>query len=135
MFSQVLSWRGTTRREARRRAGVLVFLSTLITLEIIFTLMICPVCHKTMVTKSVKGYNVDVCTTCEGMWTKDKILEELFKLKIQRGGRILSCPECKDQKMVKETSGNVEVDVCPACGRVWLDKNELTKLWFAYKPK
>ncbi len=40
----------------------------------------------------------------------------------------MKCPLCKDTEMNVETYEGVEIDVCPACGGVWLDKGELAKV-------
>ena len=37
------------------------------------------------------------------------------------------CPNCGEILQVRERSG-VEVDVCPVCRGVWLDRGELDKL-------
>jgi len=84
-----------------------------------------------MIPKNVRGYSVEVCPQCEGMWTKDKALEEMFSIRITKG-RVIQCPDC-NTPMMKEHIGNIELDICHSCGRVWLDKSELAKLWFSHK--
>ncbi len=39
----------------------------------------------------------------------------------------LLCPNCADVLMVLERAG-VEVDICPKCRGVWLDRGELEKI-------
>jgi Zn-finger nucleic acid-binding protein len=39
---------------------------------------------------------------------------------------ILKCPKCKTINMDKSTNQDgVTIDICPTCGGMWLDKNEL----------
>jgi len=39
----------------------------------------------------------------------------------------MRCPLC-DKEMNKETYENTEIDICPSCGGVWLDNDELEKI-------
>ena len=39
----------------------------------------------------------------------------------------MRCPLC-DKEMSKETYENTEIDICPSCGGVWLDKDELERI-------
>ena len=38
------------------------------------------------------------------------------------------CPRCSDEGLVPFELDGVEVDACAACGGVWLDAGEITKL-------
>ena len=38
------------------------------------------------------------------------------------------CPNCKTENLVTSESQNVQVDHCPRCRGVWLDRGELEKL-------
>ena len=38
------------------------------------------------------------------------------------------CPLCKDKELVMSARQNVEIDYCPACRGVWLDRGELDKI-------
>ena len=40
----------------------------------------------------------------------------------------MNCPNCDDQKLDERHSHGIEIDVCPKCGGVWLDRGELEKL-------
>lgn len=40
----------------------------------------------------------------------------------------MNCPLCIDRALVAHHRGGVEVDVCPHCKGVWLDRGELEKL-------
>lgn len=37
----------------------------------------------------------------------------------------MKCPKCENQEMMDFTFHDVEIDRCPHCSGVWLDKNEL----------
>lgn len=39
----------------------------------------------------------------------------------------MKCPNCNETLLMTERSG-VEIDYCPACRGVWLDKGELDKM-------
>lgn len=39
----------------------------------------------------------------------------------------MQCPTCK-QALIKENIKKVEIDRCPSCSGIWLDKGELNKL-------
>ncbi len=40
----------------------------------------------------------------------------------------MKCPVCKDVKLVMSEKKWVEIDYCPDCRGIWLDKGELEKL-------
>jgi hypothetical protein len=40
----------------------------------------------------------------------------------------MKCPQCKDQTLVMADRQGVEIDYCPACRGIWLDRGELDKL-------
>lgn len=40
----------------------------------------------------------------------------------------MHCPVCKDKELVMSARQNVEIDYCPACRGVWLDRGELDKI-------
>ncbi|HWR00788.1 MAG TPA: zf-TFIIB domain-containing protein [Chlorobaculum sp.] len=40
---------------------------------------------------------------------------------------IMKCPECKTDLLISERQG-IEIDYCPACRGVWLDRGELDKI-------
>ncbi len=46
------------------------------------------------------------------------------------------CPHCRtngiDQALEPVTRQDIEIDVCPRCGGIWLDKGELTGLSALY---
>jgi Zn-finger nucleic acid-binding protein len=40
----------------------------------------------------------------------------------------MDCPVCKDQKLVMSDRQGIEIDYCPNCRGVWLDRGELDKI-------
>jgi len=40
----------------------------------------------------------------------------------------MKCPTCPDATLVMTDRQSVEIDYCPACRGVWLDRGELDKL-------
>lgn len=40
----------------------------------------------------------------------------------------MKCPSCPDSALVMTDRQGVEIDYCPACRGVWLDRGELDKL-------
>lgn len=40
----------------------------------------------------------------------------------------MNCPLCTDQMMMPHYRAGIEVDVCPNCKGLWLDRGELEKL-------
>ena len=40
----------------------------------------------------------------------------------------MNCPHCQDARLVMSDRQGVEIDYCPQCRGVWLDRGELDKL-------
>jgi uncharacterized protein len=40
----------------------------------------------------------------------------------------MKCPSCPDKTLVMADRQGVEIDYCPACRGIWLDRGELDKL-------
>lgn len=40
----------------------------------------------------------------------------------------MKCPTCKDVTLVMTSRQDIEIDYCPDCRGVWLDRGELDKL-------
>jgi hypothetical protein len=43
-------------------------------------------------------------------------------------GNTMKCPTCNDAPLVMAERQGVEIDYCPACRGIWLDRGELDKL-------
>lgn len=40
----------------------------------------------------------------------------------------MKCPSCTDTQLVVTTRSDIEIDLCPRCRGVWLDRGELDKI-------
>ena len=40
----------------------------------------------------------------------------------------MQCPACRDATLIISERQNIEIDYCPQCRGVWLDRGELDKL-------
>ncbi|HYG20098.1 MAG TPA: zf-TFIIB domain-containing protein [Ohtaekwangia sp.] len=40
----------------------------------------------------------------------------------------MDCPVCKNAKLVMSERQGIEIDYCPSCRGVWLDRGELDKI-------
>ena len=113
--------------------------------------MICPKCNIYMESKHYNGFDVNWCYKCEGVWVSKKVLieilstmhvnpndvdfyERLKNVKFHSSSR--ACPDCKLQILSTYIVNNVEVEICPDCNGMYLDKGELKKVApFAKKPR
>ncbi len=43
-------------------------------------------------------------------------------------GATLKCPVCKDVTLLMSEKNGVEIDYCPECRGIWLDRGELDKI-------
>jgi uncharacterized protein len=101
--------------------------------------MKCPSCKKsTLEEKHVKQtqVKVDTCTECKGVWFDEAELEGIMsvaaqKLAVPSKARATSrrCPRCP-QALYEFTYPQTmaTVDMCKACGGLWLDGGELREI-------
>lgn len=54
-------------------------------------------------------------------------LQSLFTLFLSKI-EAMNCPSCKEEKLVMTERQNIEIDYCPSCRGIWLDRGELDKL-------
>lgn len=40
----------------------------------------------------------------------------------------MKCPNCSDESLVMSVRQGIEIDYCPTCRGVWLDRGELDKI-------
>ena len=40
----------------------------------------------------------------------------------------MKCPVCKDVTLLMSQKNGIEIDYCPECRRIWLDRGELDKI-------
>jgi Zn-finger nucleic acid-binding protein len=73
------------------------------------------------------------CRHCDGLWFTQEAIDKGGKPKLPPVSKSLltnvstkanrACPQCS-VKLNAETVDDVVIDVCPACGGVWLDPDE-----------
>lgn len=97
--------------------------------------MQCPVCRKSMIILEYDQIEIDYCPSCAGCWLDQGELELMLEMddkifdlsKFQsapKGKR--RCPRCRKKLRVDTfPDTDVEVDICPNDGGIWLDKGEL----------
>lgn len=106
----------------------------------------CPKCHVALESKEIKKVTVDLCPKCEGVWFEKGELRqakdatdpdlnwldfEIWKHKdrFKHSASSLKCPACGLQTVtLKYGDSEVEIDYCPKCRGVWLDKGEFIKI-------
>jgi Zn-finger nucleic acid-binding protein len=52
----------------------------------------------------------------------------LFIIYFDERSLIMKCPICKEPDLVMSDRQGIEIDYCPACRGVWLDRGELDKI-------
>ncbi|NCC53821.1 MAG: hypothetical protein EOM20_21815, partial [Spartobacteria bacterium] len=106
--------------------------------------MICPACGYELTAIHYEGIDLDVCDGgCGGMWFDNYELDRIVQgregtaepLRVQYNPRRpvdtqdkRRCPRCEAVIMhrhLHRSSREIEVDKCPKCGGVWLDRGEL----------
>ncbi|MGC4115748.1 MAG: DUF192 domain-containing protein [Myxococcales bacterium] len=90
----------------------------------------CPGCKAEMTESTSSDIAVDVCPSCSGLWLDagefEKLGGELPKGGVPYGGE-RRCPRC-DMPMDLRPSKVAELDICPRCHGMYLDKTELNLL-------
>jgi len=115
--------------------------------------MQCPKDQNEMFKKNYeKDVEVDICSHCGGIWldvgeleaiqsirendyreevkAAPDFLRQAGELALQREAPLLACPHCAAEMARREYgyTSQILIDVCPACGGVWLDPGELKEL-------
>ena len=104
----------------------------------------CPVCGTALANASIESQDMLYCTGCHGMLlAMERFLPLLHVLREFRywsrssqaprdfdAARVLHCPLCQHQmdEHPYGGGGNVAVDSCEACGMLWLDRGELSRI-------
>ena len=100
--------------------------------------MYCPVCKTSMIILEHEQVEIDYCPSCAGCWldqgelelildTSDKLYDlSTFKSSPKSKRR---CPRCR-KKMHADffPHTDIEVDICPHDGGIWLDSGELSAI-------
>lgn len=92
----------------------------------------CPVCPEVVLKPlEVRGIEVDVCMRCEGVWYDKGEFEKLNAPAAQaltaHGSQVTTrcCPRDGEPMQRMDYPGTLaEVEVCPVCLGVWLDRGE-----------
>ena len=102
----------------------------------------CPRDHFAITSKDLNGADVLQCAHCHGVWIpkaslllfnkekqspflEDYLEQEGLPEHFKQGA--LLCPS-DGSKMLFTTLNDIEVDICPTCHGVWLDKGEMESL-------
>lgn len=110
--------------------------------------MKCPACGNQMEEVTVDGVSVDVCRRgCGGTWFDRFELQKMDEAHEQAGERLLEtevygdlevdlskrrkCPSCSNMVLMRHfftPKREIEVDECPGCAGIWVDRSELRKI-------
>lgn len=96
----------------------------------------CPRCAADLTARSAAGVEVDLCTSCGGVFLDEsefdaaiarrfegKNLESLFAFLAADTPDPLSCP-CCGVSMQRLDYEEIEIDRCPGCAGIWIDGDE-----------
>jgi uncharacterized protein len=59
---------------------------------------------------------------------RGKVIAEMLKISFSLKEIAMKCPTCPDATLLMSERQGVEIDYCPTCRGVWLDRGELDKL-------
>jgi len=96
----------------------------------------CPACSNPLQVRQAQGVTIEQCPRCRGMWFDRNEFEQLLP-EAARGLRVHGktqpstrpCPN--DREMLATLiypQTFVEVEVCPVCDGLWLDKAEVNEI-------
>ena len=107
---------------------------------------LCPKCKIELKPKVIGETTVDECSKCKGLWfDKDELRKvkdftdsdlnwldfEIWKHEdkfIQKKTSLI-CPNCNtNTKSINYGDTSIEIDFCPTCKGIWLDKGEFNKI-------
>ena len=109
-----------------------------------WAMLLCPTCLETLHRVEMADFHADECRLCDGLCLEDgqpealvllsvmpqNILQPIYfedgRKRVPTGARL--CPTCQVTLEVWPMKENVEVDVCPACRGLWLDRWELQEI-------
>ncbi len=115
-------------------------------------MLTCPRCKGSLTTLVKDGVEIEECNECGGMWLDanelrtltggveppDSIQEPVAVENEQTNEQppeenSMLCPKCDNRKLtafIYDDDTGIELDYCPDCGGLWLDKNELQQIEF-----
>ena len=104
----------------------------------------CPRCVGKLRTQSAEGVEIEVCDNCGGIWLDANELKELSSktektplssencaFEPTEGKGEMHCPKCSEcplDTFIYAFDSGIELDRCPQCQGIWLDKNELEQV-------
>lgn len=101
--------------------------------------MNCPQCQVKLNEMRIEGVDMDFCSTCKGLWfDKDEValmtelehdMPNFVASKASAKKTTLECPRCAGthlEEMNFAMGKPLQVDRCPKCRGLWLDKGELS---------
>src|SRR5690349_25110646 len=107
--------------------------------------MKCPACKSPLREKGAGGMTVDICYGgCGGIWFDQREVQRVDArsaanldtvwrdpLKEVKLTEPRLCPRCPEQTLERRwfsEQKRVEIDQCPACGGIWLDEGEFSRI-------
>jgi Zn-finger nucleic acid-binding protein len=98
--------------------------------------------------RTFRGIPLEVCPECRGQWMDHTALEHVlnrsaadqvvgslqfgvlaeFMNRVASVGTDYPCPVCKQTTLVSHSHHGIEIDWCPTCNGVFLDRNEIESL-------
>lgn len=112
--------------------------------------MNCPRCKTNLKSVLVKGVELDMCQSCDGVWfDKDELIkvinasteelevssisDSLYADKLTQSPNKetgLVCPECSSRMdgIIYCYDSSINIDACRICGGIWLDDGEIKEI-------
>lgn len=112
--------------------------------------MNCPRCSVELKPVKIKGIELDICDTCEGIWFDNGELDKVCNLgessletsDISKSlirdnslnkstkSKTLTCPHCNStlERFIYSYDSNILLDACKICHGIWLDDGELKEV-------
>jgi Zn-finger nucleic acid-binding protein len=92
-----------------------------------------------MLLRERHGVQAQSCAYCGGLWLPDQSWRKIrglagwqhegsTALRPARNTSRRNCPACDGQRLYVLQLRAIEIDVCPRCDGVWLDRDELRRL-------
>lgn len=102
----------------------------------------CPRDAHIMASNDVEGYRYYSCSLCHGFWvpgaavrktTRPEALQEMRDQARTAPASALACP-CGHGHLVVLKNLDCEIDLCPRCHSLWLDRDEILRISRAFRP-
>lgn len=105
------------------------------------SMKLCPCDARILASNDVDGYRYYSCGTCQGIWIPGSALRKTMRPEAVRDllerlaeGTVPArqCPN-EDSHLVALRVRDCEIDICPRCHSVWLDRNEALAIAHCFK--